>query len=142
MPRNRESSSGDGYGRPPAHSRFKKGQSGNPKGRPPGSKNLTTQYLEEVNTPVPFTENGKRRMTTKLGATIKQQVTKAAGGDLRAVEKVLDRVAALEAQVAAAGARGSEFTAADREVIETIFNALKANDEKGEQNGGPTSGNV
>ena len=85
--------------------------------------------MEEVNAPVPFTENGKRRVTTKLGATIKQQVTKAAGGDLRAGEKVLDHVAALEAQDAAAGSRGSEFTAADREVIETIFNALKGNKE-------------
>ena len=129
MAKKKKPDSGVGYGRPPKHSRFKKGQTGNAKGRPSASKNLSTQFLEEVNAPVPFTENGKRRVTTKLGATIKQQVTKAAGGDLRAGEKVLDRVAALEAQVAAAGSRGSEFTAADREVIETIFNALKGNKE-------------
>ena len=31
-----------GYGKPPRHSRFKKGQSGNPKGRPRGSRNFST----------------------------------------------------------------------------------------------------
>jgi Family of unknown function (DUF5681) len=27
-----------GYGKPPRHSQFVKGQSGNPRGRPPGAK--------------------------------------------------------------------------------------------------------
>ena len=31
-----------GYCNPPEHSRFKKGQSGNVRGRPPGSLNLAT----------------------------------------------------------------------------------------------------
>jgi hypothetical protein len=31
-----------GYGRPPAKSRFKKGTSGNPRGRPKHSKNMKT----------------------------------------------------------------------------------------------------
>jgi S-adenosylmethionine/arginine decarboxylase-like enzyme len=31
-----------GYGKPPLHTRFKKGQSGNPRGRPRGAKNLST----------------------------------------------------------------------------------------------------
>jgi hypothetical protein len=38
-----------GYGRPPPHSRFKKGQSGNPWGRPPGAKNLKTVLNEALN---------------------------------------------------------------------------------------------
>ena len=116
-----------GFGKPPKHTRFKKGQSGNPKGRPKGSKNLATQFLDEVNASIPFTENGRRKVTTKLGAAIKQQVTKAAAGDPRAVEKVLDRVAALEARANEGGLRSAEFTAADREVIETIFASLQAN---------------
>ena len=38
-----------GYGKPPRHTRFKKGQSGNPRGRPSGSKNLATVLSEALN---------------------------------------------------------------------------------------------
>jgi hypothetical protein len=50
-----------GYGKPPRHTRFKKGQSGNPRGRPKGSKNLTTLLTEALNEPVIVAENGGRR---------------------------------------------------------------------------------
>lgn len=41
-----------GYGRPPLQSRFKKGKSGNPKGRKKGSKGLKTLIAEELYRPV------------------------------------------------------------------------------------------
>ena len=41
-----------GYGKPPRHSRFVKGQSGNPRGRPAGAKNFTTLLEEALNEPV------------------------------------------------------------------------------------------
>ena len=40
---------GIGYGRPPMHTRFKPGQSGNVRGRPRGSKNLTTTIVKSLN---------------------------------------------------------------------------------------------
>ena len=65
-----------GYGKPPRNAGFKKGQSGNPRGRPPGSENLTTLLNEALNEPVTITENGQRRKkpacrerATKGGAT-------------------------------------------------------------------------
>jgi Family of unknown function (DUF5681)/Histidine kinase-, DNA gyrase B-, and HSP90-like ATPase len=53
-----------GYGKPPRHTRFKKGQSGNLKGRPKGSQNLTTLLSEALNERVIVTENGGRRRIT------------------------------------------------------------------------------
>ena len=50
-----------GYKRPPLHTRFRKGQSGNPRGRPRGSKNFSTLLTEALNEPVVVTEDGRRR---------------------------------------------------------------------------------
>ena len=51
------------YRKPPMHTRFKKGQSGNPRGRP--AKNLATLLAAALNEKVIVTENGKRRQVTK-----------------------------------------------------------------------------
>ena len=47
-----------GYKKPPLHTRFRKGQSGNPRGRPRGSKNLSTLLTDALNEPVVVTEDG------------------------------------------------------------------------------------
>jgi len=47
-----------GYGKPPRRTRFTKGQSGNPRGRLPGAKNLKTLLSEALNEFVIVTENG------------------------------------------------------------------------------------
>jgi Family of unknown function (DUF5681) len=52
MPPDNEADYEVGYGKPPRHTRFKKGQSGNPRGRPNGSKNLSTLLSETLSEPV------------------------------------------------------------------------------------------
>ena len=78
-----------GYGKPPVHTRFKKGQSGNPRGRPRGAKNNATLLKEALDQTVAINENGRRRHITKRGAMFTQLANKAAQGDHRAIQTVL-----------------------------------------------------
>ena len=73
-----------GYGKPPGHTQFMKGRSGNPKGRPKGSKSLATIIDEEMNQPVTIVENGKRKRVTKMQAVVRQTMNKALRGDPKA----------------------------------------------------------
>jgi|SRR5208282_5914980 len=87
-----------GYGKPPRDAGFKKGQSGNPRGRPPGSKNLTSLLNDALNEPVTITENGRRRKITKRETVIKQLVNKSASADARSLKILLDLMLNLEAR--------------------------------------------
>ena len=87
-----------GYGKPPRGFGFKKGQSGNPHGRPPGSKNLTTLLNDALNETVTITENGRRRKITKREAVIKQLVNKSASAEARSLKILLDLMLNLEAR--------------------------------------------
>ena len=78
-----------GFGRPPRHTQFQKGHSGNPKGRPRGSRNASTLLDEALQGRVVVSENGQRRTVTKLEAILTQLVNKAAQGDHRATQLLL-----------------------------------------------------
>ena len=109
-----------GYGKPPQHTRFKQGQSGNPHGRPGGSKNLKTLLSEALNEPVIITENGRRRKITKREAIVREVVNRSATPDLRAVKIVFDLIRDIEGQSEPAAPEPSAFTTADEEVIEQL----------------------
>jgi uncharacterized protein DUF5681 len=120
MPPENERDYDVGYGKPPCHTRFKKGQSGNPRGRSPGSKNLSTLLSEPLNEPVIVAENGGRRKITKREAIVTQLVNRSATADLRALKILLDLVRDIEAQTEPASSEVATFTAADEKVIEQL----------------------
>ena len=105
-----------GYGKPPRHTRFKPGRSGNPRGRPSGSKNLATVLSEALNEPVIVAEDGRRRKITKRQAIIKQLVNRSAKADLRATKILIDIIQDIERRTEPASAETS-FSAADEKVI-------------------------
>jgi len=70
-----------GYRRPPASGQFKKGSSGNPKGRPKGSRNFLTLLDKELAQKIVVTENGKKKTVTRLQAMVKRMVAGAMQGD-------------------------------------------------------------
>jgi hypothetical protein len=78
-----------GYKKPPAETRFTKGQSGNPKGRPKGAKNLATLLVKVGRERVRVTINGRTRTITKLEAILLQLANKAISGEDRAAKEIL-----------------------------------------------------
>ena len=78
-----------GYAKPPKHTRFAKGRSGNPKGRPMGSKNLAMMMIEELTQPVPIVENGKRTKIPKIRAAVRQALNRAMVGDFKALQQIV-----------------------------------------------------
>lgn len=85
-----------GYGRPPKRTRFKPGQSGNPKGRPKRSRNRLTILGDELSQRVVINEQGQRRTISKSEVILRQMVNKSAAGDLKATAMVLENWARLE----------------------------------------------
>src|SRR6516164_7450004 len=77
-----------GPGRPPLHTRFRKGQSGNPGGR--SKKNLPALLADALNEPVFVTIDGERRKITKREAVVHQLVNKSTSADLRATKMLFD----------------------------------------------------
>lgn len=73
-----------GYRKPPRHTQFKPGVSGNKDGRKKGSRNLKTVLQEELNEKIPIVINGKKMKVTKQQAFVKTLMAKAIQGDMRA----------------------------------------------------------
>jgi hypothetical protein len=73
-----------GYGRPPVHTRFKRGQSGNRKGRRKGQRNVHTVLAETLNQRITIREGDRTRSVTKLDGVIIAMVNGALKGDAKA----------------------------------------------------------
>ena len=78
-----------GYGKPPKARQFKRGKSGNPKGRPKGSLNLATDLTAELGEHITVREDGRPRKVSKQRALIKSLMAKALQGDVRAMGSLL-----------------------------------------------------
>jgi len=117
-----------GYGKPPEETRFKSGQSGNPKGRSKGSKNFSTHFEEELSQQVTLVENGRRRRMTKRQALAKQLMNKALSNDARAAALVLDHIRRTEASSAQQPITKNFRRAEDQFVIENIRRRIRLAD--------------
>jgi hypothetical protein len=93
-----------GRGRPPLETRFTPGVSGNPRGRPRGSRGVSAVIAAALAEKVTVTENGKRRSISKLEAAAKQLANKAAGGDAKAAKLIIDLLHQSETRDEARGA--------------------------------------
>jgi hypothetical protein len=92
-----------GNKKPPKDSRFKKGESGNPSGRPKGIKNLKTDLVEELQEKIAVREGDRSVEISKQRLIVKTLVTKTLRGDARITNtlvNLMSRVLDLDGTVA------------------------------------------
>ena len=78
-----------GYCKPPKHSRFKPGQSGNPLGRPRKNRSIEAMIKHELDQMVVIKEGGREIRLRKVEALIKQLVNRAISGDQKPMQLVI-----------------------------------------------------
>jgi Family of unknown function (DUF5681) len=79
-----------GYGRPPRHSQFRPGQSGNPAGRRRGVRNLKTDVKRTLATLVKVKEGNRTRKKSTQESALMVLREKALRGDARALDRLFD----------------------------------------------------
>jgi uncharacterized protein (UPF0216 family) len=115
-----------GYKKPPLHTRFQRGQSGNPRGRPRGSKNFSTLLTEALNEPVVITEDGRRRTISKRELGVRQLANRFAMAEAQATKMLLGLMLERERLAAAvAPAERPSFGEADKKVIANLLKRLR-----------------
>lgn len=115
-----------GYGKPPAKSRFRKGISGNPLGRPKGTRDLASVLAATLSERVTVNENGRRKTITKLEAAVKQLVNRAAAGEARSLRLLLGLKQACEAQPEQSVS--NQPSQADTEVVQHLLRRMSEAD--------------
>ena len=84
--------------RPRNSGQFKPLVSGNPKGRPKGSRNFMTLLAAELKLPVPIHEGGKSKKISKQHGIIKQHIGKALKGDDKAFGRLIPLMLAIDSK--------------------------------------------
>ena len=108
-----------GYGKPPKHTRFKPGQSGNPKGRPRKQRNLRTVVKEALKEKITIREGERTRTVSRLDAIVRVTINNALKGDAKAL-------AAFIQLIRPTGLMGEEPETASRDSVGADDDAILA----------------
>ena len=114
-----------GYKRPPKDRQFQKGRSGNPKGRPKGSRNLATDLRRELGETIVIREGERERRVSKQEAMVKTWVAKALKGDPRIAALLVSLCLRLFGPDDPAAADSRELSADDAEVLAALMARIR-----------------
>ncbi|MGB7370802.1 DUF5681 domain-containing protein [Erythrobacter sp.] len=114
-----------GYGKPPRHTRWKKGQSGNPKGRPKGARSLKVDLDRVLRKILTIEGKGTKFQGTTQSLALEMLARRAATGDIRASKALIE----LTLTIFGPGDRGGEresLSAHDQQLLDSWMSSLAA----------------
>jgi len=112
-----------GYGKPPKHARWTKGQSGNPKGRPKRNRDITALVAALLDQRIVVRRGKTTKRVRRLDQLLHRIFDDALAGDPRLIRLVLDEARKGEAR-AEKDAPPTVFGEKDREVIDALLQRL------------------
>lgn len=118
-----------GYRKPPKSTQFKKGKSGNPTGRPRGSRGVGAVLRDVIRQKIPVTENGKTRRVPALEVMLRRLVNDAMRNDPRALKLILSLVDR-HAEAPESESHIDEALAEDQEILVRYLGKLSAAQNK------------
>jgi len=127
-----------GYGRPPKHTRFTKGQSGNPRGRPSGSRALKTDLDEALKAMLTITVGGRKRSGTTQALAMYALAMKSATGDLKAVKVFTDLIMTVFGPGDRSGAE-ARLSRQDEELLERMLARFEPEAAEGSEMPAPST---
>jgi len=109
-----------GYRKPPKGTRFRKGESGNPRGRPKGARNLKTDLVEELNERICAREGERTVTISKQRAILKSLVARTMKGDARAGATLLNTIFRVLDPTGEVAEPAAPLSAEEREVLAAV----------------------
>src|SRR5258707_6470871 len=108
-----------GYKKPPQHSRFQPGRSGNPRGKQKGVRNLGSDVKRTLEVPVRLNEQGRARRVSTPETALLRLREKALKGDARSLDRVLELAQTLNNNSPADPLRDQGVAAPEQTVLDT-----------------------
>jgi hypothetical protein len=108
-----------GPGKPPRHTRFQPGQSGNPNGRPKGSKNFAAILQQQLRKKVTITVDGKPKRVTVQEVIARRLANDSMKGTTKAME-LLIRLTSAKSDAGAGNDVAREIALPDKDALRRI----------------------
>ena len=113
-----------GYGKPPKKHQFKKGVSGNPRGRPKGKKSFTAIFKKLENEKITIQINGKTEKLTIEQAILKRVMIDSVVGKSSSARLYLETKQTILAMPETEGMSASERNKQDQAILESFLKLL------------------
>jgi hypothetical protein len=115
-----------GYKRPPVHSRFQKGQSGNPRGRQKGVRNFAADVKGSLEIPVTLNDKGRMKRVSTQQALILRLREKALRDNLRALETYLGLARVHNSDEAEERLGGQQIAPEDQAILDAFTEEVRS----------------